>query len=372
MSRRRTPARRNPARAHPVRRRPTTEPQQSARATPLPVRTPQRPSPRRGQPPTRLRLTEPGDLVGIAPYLLGFHPEESVVAILLEDGKVKLTARMDLPPLADADLVIEQVSGLADTHNATAVVVLLYSATAEPARAVGAELLAGLASYHLVDALYVNATRWWSLICQGSCCPADGVPYDRSSHPMAAEAIYAGMNASSDRQAIAEQVMGPRAADTDRLGEVAQQTALEIRALPLDDRQAMMAGLVETLVDRAGPITEADAARLAVLAADVMVRDVAWAMMSRDDAEEHVDLWRQVVATTVAPLEPAPLCLLGVAAWISGNGALQNCCVDRVRRIDPSYSMATLLAEINERALSPRLWDQLGEQMRAETGLLTG
>ena len=188
---------------------------------------------------------------------------------------------------------------------------------------------------------------------------------------MAVEAIYAGMNASTDRQAIAEQVAGPRAADTDRLAEVAAQIALEIRTQPRGHRQAMMARLVETLLNRAGPIAEADGARLAVLAADVVVRDVAWAMMSRADADAHVDLWRQVVATTVAPLEAAPLCLLGVAAWISGNGALQNCCVDRVHRIDPRYSMATLLAEINERALPPRFWDQLGEQMRAETGLVT-
>ena len=34
-------------------------------------------------------------------------------------------------------------------------------------------------------------------------------------------------------------------------------------------------------------------------------------------------------------ISAAPLALLGMAAWIGGNGALLNCCIDELRRIHP-------------------------------------
>ena len=39
----------------------------------------------------------------------------------------------------------------------------------------------------------------------------------------------------------------------------------------------------------------------------------------------------------------APLALLGMAAWIGGNGALQNCCCAELDRLHPTYSMGRLL-----------------------------
>ncbi|MGH3329093.1 MAG: DUF4192 family protein, partial [Streptomycetales bacterium] len=46
-----------------------------------------------------LRLSSPGELVEVVPYLLGFHPEDSVVLLALEEPRrrVGLTMRVDLP-----------------------------------------------------------------------------------------------------------------------------------------------------------------------------------------------------------------------------------------------------------------------------------
>ena len=41
-------------------------------------------------------------------------------------------------------------------------------------------------------------------------------------------------------------------------------------------------------------------------------------------AESHVALWQQVVARVPPELAVAPLCLLGLAAWVTGNGTLLN------------------------------------------------
>src|SRR5882757_8183666 len=46
-----------------------------------------------------LRLREPGDLIEAVPYLLGFHPRQSLVIIGLARASVALTTRVDLNEL---------------------------------------------------------------------------------------------------------------------------------------------------------------------------------------------------------------------------------------------------------------------------------
>jgi Domain of unknown function (DUF4192) len=98
---------------------------------------------------------------------------------------------------------------------------------------------------------------------------------------------------------------------------------------------------------------------------DLHVRDLAWALISADDAEEHVQLWGAVVAKVPPTLAAAPLCLLGLAAWVSGAGALLNCCCERLAEVDPGYSLGRLLREISAQALPPSVWEQLGGELQA-------
>ena len=80
----------------------------------------------------------------------------------------------------------------------------------------------------------------------------------------------------------------------------------------------------------------------------------------------------RVVALSPPEVASAPLGLLGVAAWISGDGALLNCCAERLERSDPGYTLGHLLAEISERALPPSLWDELVDDLRSEVGSVAG
>jgi hypothetical protein len=87
-------------------------------------------------------------------------------------------------------------------------------------------------------------------------------------------------------------------------------------------------------------------------------------MITPDDAEEHADLWSRVVRRVPAACSAAPLALAGMAAWIGGNGALLNCCIEELSRIHPQYSMGNLLGTLSEHAVSPRLWDEMAGPMR--------
>ena len=92
-------------------------------------------------------------------------------------------------------------------------------------------------------------------------------------------------------------------------------------------------------------------------------------MISWKDAEQH-RRGGHAVARTVPPLEAAPLCLLGFCAWICGDGAMMNCCAQRVSDVDPEYSFGQLLAKISKQALPPHLWDEVGTADRKQRSIV--
>jgi hypothetical protein len=111
-------------------------------------------------------------------------------------------------------------------------------------------------------------------------------------------------------------------------------------------------------------------AELALLTTDVVVRDHAWAMMTRPDAEDHVRLWGRVVARVPPQVSAGPLGLLGMAGWISGNGALQNCCAERLDELFPDYNLGRILAELSERAIPPSYWEEWSSFLRTDLDLI--
>ena len=80
-----------------------------------------------------LRVTGPAELLGAVPYLLGFHPEESLVVIGLDDTKVIVSARVDL---ADAETpgVLPDLFDAIKRGTATRAVAAIFTDTITPSR----------------------------------------------------------------------------------------------------------------------------------------------------------------------------------------------------------------------------------------------
>jgi hypothetical protein len=307
----------------------------------------------------RITLSCPGDILGVVPYLVGFHPEESVVAVMLRSGRVVLTIRVDVPPPSGAADLAAQIARLVVQHCAQHLVLIGYSVNPQ-VREVLMEMAEELTPLGLQDVLFVDGERWWSLMCSSGCCPSDGQPYDPRSSPVAAQAVYAGLAARPDRRALEADVSGPAEHEHPELSRLVEQESTYIDGLASTARCDLMRTIVVASLAQQAPPDDPTCTRLGLLARDVKVRDVAWAMISWKDAEQHRRVWARVVARTVPPLEAAPLCLLGFCAWICGDGAMMNCCVQRVSDVDPDYSFGQLLARISQQALPPRLWDEFG------------
>ena len=307
--------------------------------------------------PTVLRIREPGDILGLIPYLLGFHPTESLVAAFVRQRRVVVTARVDLAAAADLEALVDQFDAVADQVDTRALVLIGYSAD-ESVR----EMMRGLADlipFDLVDVLAVSGDRWWSVCCDGDCCPTEGRPYDIETHPLAAEAVMAGISATGTRDDIRALTAGPPVGEQDRLSAAAQACADRTDHLSQRRRRRRVRQVVDRVLSTGGP-TETEAVEIAVLVRDIGVRDEVWARMTRQNAEAYVTLWRRVVAVSIWPYEAAPLAMLGWAGWLDGNGALLNCCIDRLEQVAPDYSLLELCKQISINAIPPQYLDLAG------------
>jgi hypothetical protein len=77
---------------------------------------------------------------------------------------------------------------------------------AEPASTAMRDALEG-AGIRVLDRLVVRDGRWWSLDCDGSCCPAEGepVPSDESV-PAVADYVLRGRRPAASREGLAERI----------------------------------------------------------------------------------------------------------------------------------------------------------------------
>lgn len=317
-------------------------------------------------PPPRLAIRRPEDLLAAVPYLLGFHPTDSAVAIGVCGGHLAFAARADLPPEGDGpDELAANLAAVVARQRLQAAVLIGYGTAAR----VEPTLLALRAALptRVYDVLRVTDGRYWSYCCTDpGCCDPAGTPFDVSSSAVAATAAYAGAVALPDRDALVARVAAVtgRARESmreataraeRRLGELVSSpgTARGRTVLLAEGSAAVRRALAR---HRAGAaLTDDEVAWLTVLLRQVPVRDRIWAGIT--GPAPHVDLWADVVRRAEAHLAPAPASLLAFAAWRSGDGALAAVALDRALDADPSYSMALLIEDALRAGIPPSVMD---------------
>lgn len=322
-----------------------------------------------------LPISSPADLLALVPCVLGFHPADSLVLVVVSGAHGNLHARVDLPE--DPDELDDAVAALRTAlvrNGARSVALIAY--TDDPLLAEDTvwalEDALGELGVAVLAALRADGSRWFCLDCAADCCPPDGRPYDLGSHPITAANVLDGRVTWENRDALAASLEGEDAEDRAAVAAAADDAGRRLRTaersapgredirgvgIHLVAEGRWVRDRVRRNLSTGEPLDAAEAGRLAVaIAASVQVRDVAWSEMDRDNAERHVELWRDLVRRVPADLLAAPAALLGFAAWLSGDGALAWCAVDRCRRVEPDYSLAGLLAEALVQAVPPSTW----------------
>lgn len=333
-----------------------------------------------------LTVRSTGDLIAAVPYLLGFHPADSIVVVAMRDRRVVFAARADLPGAARADLpggdppgdtpgagvpeVAAYLTAVVERQGVQSVTLIGYGVAGRVTPVIDALRAAfDRAGRQVLDALRVTDGRYWSYLCENpECCPPDGVPFDGDTTPIAAAATYAGQVALPDRAALARQLAPVDGLDRESMRQATTRAMTRLSELldgmlpiePAGDRAMRAAGepAVRQAVERyrqGGRLTDDELAWLTLLLVHLPVRDHAWERIGREDF--HLALWTDIVRRAEPELVPAPACLLAFAAWRAGQGALASLALERALRARPDYSMALLLEDVLQRGVPPSTLD---------------
>jgi hypothetical protein len=306
-------------------------------------------------PPTKLVARSPEDLLAMVPIVIGFAPTDSVVMLTFGAAHT-FHARVDLP--AGADEVEELVDALlepAETHGVRRVIFVFYAADPQAVRRAWRGLSRGFgaAGIDVLEVLRADAGRWYPLLGGGRRIRELGVPYDVSAHPFAAQAVVDGRVTHPSRDDLAALLD----ADPDRATAVGALLAGVREPADLHSEGEWVDRLVRRHTAASASPADADVARLLRALSLKPLRDAAVSSLDRSVAQQHVDLWLDVLRRTPAELSPPVATLLGLAAWQSGQGALAWCAVDRCAAVDPEYTLMTYLASALTHALPPSAWE---------------
>lgn len=310
------------------------------------------------------------DLLAAVPVVLGFLPEQSLVMLTFGAGP-SFHARVDLPASDDDEAARAEIERLllapCRTHEVEQVLLVVYSGDAGLAAWLAAALVPAFVAdgIAVIDVLRAHERRWTSVPIRAGARETESQPYDDTTHPFAAQAVFEGRVTRRNR----EEVRASLAPDP-----VLQQRWLELLARPDGPRPAGASGRGEPSDDPrklcalvTGWVTshrspdDAGAARVLGSIRRVEVRDALLYTVTQDTARGHVQVWSALLRGAPVEAVPDTAAVTAFCAWLSGNGALAWCALDRCFEVDPDHRLGTCLAECLTRALPPTVWEEVGD-----------
>jgi Domain of unknown function (DUF4192) len=301
-----------------------------------------------------LTLRSPEDLLAAAPIVLGFVPTDSAVMFTF-DALSCFHARVDLPAIGDeVDPFVDVLLTPCVRHEVGRVLFLLYSDDPVRADRVVRRLVRAFRAtgIEVVDVVRADGRRWFPLLRSRRSVPPSGVPYDVSAHLFAAESVLTGRVTHASRADL-EATVAPDPAAVARVAAAARDPDVR-RPEP-----GWLSATVARHVAVGSVPDDAEAWGMLAGLVDVRVRDAVLALLGRDTAEAHTRLWSDLVRRAPEDLVAPAAAVLGFAAWLSGNGALAWCAVDRCLAADPDHRLARHLAQALTEAVPPSLWEEV-------------
>lgn len=309
------------------------------------------------------RATNPAELAVLVPYILGFHPERSLVVLALEGKRLGLTQRMDLVPEEHARDVVRQMIGHVARSGAGKIAVVAFEREPGESDPMRAELMRLVRSrvIRCATSVVVRDGRWFD--------PDGLVPRSRpggealpepSRVPAVAVLVGEGRMPLPSRESLRDVVESGTS-------EVAEDVAAALDAIDTEETgvdpspvRAWRTVLAPGGADDPEAVAEALVAlrdvswRDALLAAlcpgwmpDGLLADEPTAAASAAVAGLDPELALERLSTLVHATprgEAAPvLTVLAQVAWSRGDGALASIALEEALAIEPGYRLADLL-----------------------------
>lgn len=306
-----------------------------------------------------INLATPQDIIAAVPYLLGFHPDDSLVVIAITARRVFVIVRYDLPDsvaVGERDLAGELADRLAVVlaqHKADSVMLLGYG-TADRARPALIAAIARLADLLTVrEALQVTGSRFWSLLC-AECCPPDGIEFDSTATVPAAQLTALGFAPYDSRDAMRASIAPLEGTAAEAMQAAVRRATADLPPVGIDGPDSRHLARLRELLAPAGPLSDADAADLIVLLGHLRLRDEAWILTEAGEPDAQVAFWTDITRRAPASHVAAPASLMAyAAACMTGNGVLARLALERALAVQPDYELAQLIMMMLDSGIEP-------------------
>ncbi|MFI9238133.1 DUF4192 domain-containing protein [Streptomyces sp. NPDC053079] len=363
---------------------------------------------------TQITLRSPAELADALPYLMGFHPTDSVVMLALhgERGRFGGRLRLGIPDNEEewsdvSDQLAETlVAGCGKRGSRPDGIVLFLcqdpAKEEESARQVmerlrplaqSLRLACGGLDVPVYEALCISGGRFWSYCCPDErCCPPEGTPLAvPGTSVMAAAAAYAGIQVRGTLREMEsryaplagrraeEQESALDAAAADLIPRILRGTDCEtVRHETLDLARLVMERFHDAPPAASRPEADArdddllasdEAAAIVLGLQDRTTRDRAAEWMEGPKAPAALRVWRALARRCVGPYvehAAAPLTLAGWVAWSTGDHPEARVALSRALSADPEYLFAQLLHRACNDGMDPELLRRCLRRERAD------
>ncbi|MEW2416664.1 DUF4192 domain-containing protein [Streptomyces sp. NPDC046866] len=348
----------------------------------------------------QITLRSPAELADALPYMLGFHPTDSLVLVAVhgEGGRFGGRLRLGIPPSPAewedtarqvAECLVQGSERRAGKPDGIIVFLCQDPAAGESGQRVMTRLrplaqrirlACGALDVPVLEALCLSAGRYWSYCCPDErCCPAEGTALAAGGTSVAAAAAtFAGLRIRGSLREL-EGRLAPLRGPVAREMELAlDRAAAELVPKILDGATRQEVGaetvtLARTLMRRltlappveGGPCADDwddallghdEAAALILGLQDRETRDVAAEWMEDEEAAPALRLWRALARRCVGAYgehAAAPLTLAGWVSWSTGDEPTARIAFGMALQADAEYRFAQLLHHACNEGIDP-------------------
>ncbi|MGW7441356.1 DUF4192 domain-containing protein [Streptomyces sp. NPDC054849] len=358
----------------------------------------------------QITLRSPAELADALPYMLGFHPTDSLVMVAVhgEGGRFGGRLRVGIPGTPAewedtarqvADCLIRGSERRGDKPDGIVVYLCQEPRGEESGQRVMTRLrplaqrirlACGALDVPVLEALCLSAGRFWSYVCPDErCCPAEGSRLAAvGTSVMAAAATFAGLQVRGSLKEIEGRLAPLRGTVADEAERALDRAAAALMPRILDGATREEVGaetisLAQALMRRltlAPPVesgSQADdwddallghdeAASLILGLQDREIRDIAAEWMEDEEAAPALRLWRALARRCVGAYgehAAAPLTLAGWVSWSTGDEPTARIAFGLALRADAEYRFAQLLHHACNEGIDP---EGLRECLREE------
>ena len=316
---------------------------------------------------TATELNSPHDLFAAVPFMVGYHPQDSLVAMALREGKVVMAMRVDFPDDESIEAISKTIALHLVREKANEAIVVGYlpsSITSSDPLLVVRECIAGY-SIIVKECIEVRGGRFRSSLCADlECCPPEGnqVP-ELSDSRVTAEQVAAGnplpfLDLDEMKRSIAATPIDKELLKAIKaLAEIDYESD-QVNALQREGANAI--NQISLAFIRDGVVLDkALIALVLVRLHDLQVRDYAMGFTSEKSDDQLWDMWRWLLRIAPKGYVAPVAVIFATSSYERGDGALAQRALDRAFEDSPKYQMAKLLRRTFAAGWPPSAFTQM-------------